>query len=153
MRWRDRVLIWQKAGAENNEDHKYYFIDISEEFGRFLLHFTTEGNTSLGVRWKNPLWSTIRAIRASSSGSSGRMRGLDLILQYFLWVWLISVISPRPLSGQTPANADQNNLFSSVSIFHPPLSPRWSVVTSAAVRPDTEATFTFILYLTRPKGH
>ena len=31
------------------------------------------------------------------------MWGPDLILQYFLGVWLISVISPRPLSGQTPA--------------------------------------------------
>ena len=46
-----------------------------------------------------------------------------LALQYFLRVWLISVISPRPLSGQTPAKTatDQNKLFSSVSVS--PTSP------------------------------
>ena len=132
-------LNMTESRSRNNEDHKYYFIDISEELGDFITVYKRRGivdqNQSVLMLNVSSLLSTL------------------LDLDYFLCVWLISVISPKPLSGQTPANADQNNLFSSVSIFHPPLSPQWSVVTSAAGRPDTEATFTFILYLTRPKCH
>ena len=78
-----------------------------------------------------------------------------LSLQYFLRVWLISVISPRPLSGQTPAKTatDQNKLFSSVSVSptspspstplpSPTSSPCWSIVISSLSCRDT-LTFIF----------